>query len=71
MAKLRRWGPWAWSTDQCGRSAGLPMAPTAPNSLWWAVLTLLVLFPGARSCLKWICLGNWAFFGPFEPELML
>ena len=51
-----------------GWSASSPVAPTAPNFLWWAVLPSLVLNPCARPCPKPVCFGAWASFDPFEPE---
>ena len=39
MAWMRRWGPWAGSADQVGRSVGLPglqPPPTSSLGLSWA-----------------------------------
>ena len=64
MAKLRRWGPRAWSADG-------PGAPTTPNFLWWAVLGCLVRIPLVLARLEWFELDSWATLGPFEPESVL
>ena len=61
-------------TGQVGRpgwSAGLPVAPTAPNLVYWACLGLLVLTLLVLACLDWSELRSWAILGPFEPESVL
>ena len=64
MAWLRRWGPQ-------GRSAGLPVAPTAPIFFEHAVLGLLVWSTLVFACLCLSELGSCITFGPSEPESML
>ena len=64
---LRRWGPWAGRRP--GWSAGLPVAPTIPNLLWWVVLGCLVWSTLVLACLEWIWCGSWATLGPIESDI--
>ena len=54
-----------------GRSAGLLVAPAAPNFLWWTVLGCLVFSTLVLACLEWIWCGSWATLGLIEPESSL
>ena len=69
MAWLRRWGPQA-RRPAC-RSAGLPVAPTAPIFFEQAALGPLVWSTLVLDYLSLSELGSCITFGPSEPESVL
>src|SRR6185312_4026756 len=53
---LKRWGPWARSADQVGRSAcpGHQPPPTSSGGLSWASLSDLRWGWPVLTCLNWV-----------------